>query len=155
MPKSVLTTIVEDLVRGVGLDVTIEDSPSYTLTFKDKEVQLEMDDTGDFILLSTVIGNVPSGMFRENTLEQALKSNGYPPPHFGYFGYDLQNDILVMHQRFHVLRLSKKTLMDAIPGFIQMAANWSQALNSATVPIAAKPDLSQAPNILETLGIKT
>ncbi|NGX58691.1 MAG: hypothetical protein K940chlam3_01599 [Chlamydiae bacterium] len=155
MPKSILTSFVQDLVKGLGLDIDLEDSPSYTLEIQDKAVQLELDDTGDFIFVSTVIGKVPSGMYRESVLEQALLSNGYPPPQFGYFGYDLNQDILVLHQRFHVTKLTKKTLMDAIPGFIQMSTDWGRAIGSASVPIAAKPDPSQAPSILEIMGIKT
>jgi len=153
MPKSILANFVEDLTQGLGLNLDIEDSPSYTLTIRDHEVQLELDNTGDCIVVSVVLGKVPSGRYREDILEQALRSNGFPPPFFGIIGYSLEGDILVLHRKFHASKLSKKLIMDSIPPFIQMAEEWSRALGASSVPIASKPDPSTAPNMLQILGI--
>jgi len=154
MPKSILTNFVEDLTQGLGMNIEIEDSPSYTLNIRDKELQLEMDDSGEKIIVSMVLGKVPSGRYREDVLEQSLKSNDYPPPHFGYLGYSLEADILVLHREFHFSKISKKTVMDSIPPFIQMAEEWSRALETSSVPIASKPDPSTAPNMLQILGLE-
>jgi len=155
MPKSILANFVEDLTQGLGMKIEIEDSPSYTLKIQDHEVQLELDNEGDAIVVSIVLGKVPSGRYREDILEQALRSNGFPPPYFGLIGYSQDADILVLHRKFHASKLSKKTIMDSLPPFIQMADEWVRALNSSSVPIASKPDPSTAPNMLEILGIET
>jgi len=154
MPKSILANFVGDLTQGLGLNINIEDSPSYTLTISGHEVQLELDNSGDCIIVSIVLGKVPSGRYREDILEQALKSNGYPPPYFGVLGYSLDADILVLHRKFHASKLSKKLVMDSIPALIQMADEWSRALGSSSVPIASKPDPSTAPNMMQILGIQ-
>lgn len=155
MPKSILSHLIEDLTEGLGLDIEIEDSPSYTIALADRELQIEMDDKSEFVIVSTILGKIPAGMYREKILEQALKSNGYPPPLFGFFSYNEQADILVLHRRFPISKITKKTLMDALPGFVSLAKSWDQALSSASIPIASKPDPSQVPNMLEILGIKS
>ncbi len=154
MPKSPLTKIVDDLVKSLGLNIEIKDSPSYTITLGGRAVQIEMDDEGEFVIVSALLGKVPSGMYRQNVLEQALKSNAYPPPHFGILGFDSSSENLVLHRRFPLSKMTKKTLIEQLPGFIEMARNWERALSSSATPIASKPDPSQAPDILEILGIK-
>ena len=154
MPKSILANFVEDLTQGLGLNIEIEDSPSYTLNIRDHEIQLEMDNEGDCIIVSIVLGKIPSGRYREDVLEQGLRSNGFPPPYFGILGYSLSEDILVLHRKFHASKLSKKLVMDSIPAFIQMAEEWTRALGASSVPIASKPDPSTAPNMMDILGIK-
>lgn len=153
MPKSILTNFVQDLTSGLGMKINIEESPSYTLDVAGKEVNLELDETGEFIVVSIVLGRIPSGRYRQDVLEQALRSNGYPPPHFGYFGYSQMADILVVHRKYHFSKLSKKLVMDSIPPLIQMAEEWTRALDSSSVPIASKYDPSTAPNMLQILGI--
>jgi hypothetical protein len=155
MPKSALTNLMEDLVKSLGLNMEIEDSTSYTLSLGRRSVELEMDDEGKFVIVSAILGKIPPGKYRQDVLEQALKSNGYPPPVFGYLGFDKDTEMLVLHKQFHISKVSKDELLEKLPGLVEMAKNWDQAISSSTVPIASKPDPSQAPNILEILEIKT
>ena len=53
----------------------------------DVKIQIEVDKTGQFLIIASEIGQVPQGRYRENVFREALRSNGMPAPRNGTFAY--------------------------------------------------------------------
>lgn len=98
------------------------------------EIQLEIDRSGNFLIVGTDLGEVPPGKYRENIFREALKANDLPPPLNGILSYSKATNHMVLFQKVHVKDLNGEKVAGLIPPFLEKAKAWSEALVRGEIP---------------------
>ncbi len=99
-------------------------------------IQLEIDSTGEFLILGCMIGKVPAGKYRENLFKEALKANDADYPTHGIFAYSKKEDELLLFQKIHLTDLSGVKLASMIDPFAAKGLIWIEAVKGETIPSA-------------------
>ena len=60
------------------------------------QIQLELDRSGEFLIMGCNLGFLPMGRYREMVLKEALRANGLPYPRVGTFAYVKKTDNLIL-----------------------------------------------------------
>ncbi len=131
--------ILDELGKAFGVPhLTPDDNLKTTCEFQvygDIIIQIEPDKNPDYLLIATILGDLPAGKFGEDLLEAALKVNGLPAPLNGILAYSQKNNHLLLFERFRTQNLRGEDLADFIKIFIQKAKIWKEALNNNRIPV--------------------
>jgi hypothetical protein len=98
------------------------------------EIQLEIDRSGQFMVLGADLGAIPPGKYRENLFREALKANDMPHPTHGTLAYSKKSDHLILFERINVHELNGEKVAAEITPFSEKATLWSEALKNGEVP---------------------
>lgn len=104
------------------------------------KVQLEMDFTGEKLLIGSIIIEIPLGKFREEVLKHALVANSAEYPYYGYLCYIQRTNSLALYDHLFIKTLTGDFLLNYIKLFAEKAETWRTAIASG------RP----GPNILKT-----
>jgi Tir chaperone protein (CesT) family len=99
------------------------------------KIQLELDKKGDFLILGTDLGVVPSGKYREDLFREALKSNDTPYPLHGIFSYSKKTDHLILFEKIPLKDLNGGKIATAITPFVEKATVWKEAIEHNDIPV--------------------
>jgi len=99
-----------------------------------QSIQIEMDSSGQFLIIGADLGFVPPGKYRENLFKEALKANDMPHPINGTLAYSKKNDHLVMFKKIHAGNLNGEKISAEITPFIDKATVWEEALKRGDLP---------------------
>ena len=99
------------------------------------QIQLEMDRSGDNLLIGCDLGAIPPGRYKENLFREALKANGLPPPRNGIFAYSKQTDHLILFETLHARDLTGEKVADYLVKFLEKVVTWQSAISSNDIPI--------------------
>jgi hypothetical protein len=88
------------------------------------------------MLISTDLGQVPAGRYREDVFREALKSNGLLDKHPGIFGYSEQSDHLILFGMLSLRELNGEKIASFLLPYMEKAEKWKKALDSGDVPVA-------------------
>lgn len=97
-------------------------------------IQLELDKSGEFLVLGCDLGHPAPGAYRESLFKEALRANGMPHPINGILAYSQKTDHLVLFEKIHVKDLNGAIVAERITPFTEKALMWSDAINSGQVP---------------------
>jgi hypothetical protein len=111
-------------------------------------VQLELDRSGQFVIIGSELGVVPPGRYRENLFREALKANDMPYPTYGTFAYSKKSDKLVFFRKLRNQELTGEIIAAELTPFSEKAIIWKEALEHGDVPIA-----NQAMNAQRSSGM--
>lgn len=136
MVTDLLGSLLQELAQTLGIPPLKPDANNVCLVkFKGGiEVQIEMDRSGDFFLITTDLGSLPVGRYRENLFFEALKANGAPPPRHGVFAYSKQADRLILFEMLPLKELTGARIADALPLFLEKTKQWKEAISKNEMP---------------------
>lgn len=100
-------------------------------------IQLEVDDTGDNIIIGSDLGEVPVGRYREDVLREALKTNGMPPPRNGTLAFSKDSEHLILFKTLSMKDLTGNKIADALNPLAEKALFWKLALENEEVPLVS------------------
>lgn len=92
-------------------------------------VQLEMDVTGEFILMACEIIELPPGRFREDVLKESLKINYFADLRPGILSYIGNENALVLFQNILAHGLTAEELHEHLSVFAARCENWKKAIS--------------------------
>jgi hypothetical protein len=98
------------------------------------DIQIELDKSGQFIVLGADLGTVPPGKYRENLFREALKANDMPYPNHGTLAYSKKSDHLVLFERMNIKDLNGEKVAVEITPFSEKALIWKDALQRGDIP---------------------
>lgn len=99
------------------------------------EIQLEIDRSGNFLVLGADLGTVHPGKYRENLFREALKANGLPYPLHGILAYSRKSDHLVLFEKLNIKDLNGEKIAAEIIPFSEKALVWKNAVAQNDIPI--------------------
>lgn len=128
--------ILEELGKLIGIEKLAPDqNNSCLIKFpKGPSIQLEIDKTGNYLMIACDLGEIPTGPYRENVFREALKSNGRPPPLVAEFAYSKQGNKLLMTKLLPIISLHGEIIVDALTPFQELAIRWQDSLTRGEVP---------------------
>lgn len=146
MVSDLFGTLLQELGRALQIDLRPDANNSCLIRFgKDLRVQIELDPTGQVVVVGTELGTVPPGRYRENLFTEALKSNGLPAPRYGIFAYSRKTDHLILYEKMQIRDLTGNKIADFLPLFMEKAKIWKEALTRGEVPVAITVHTSRPP----------
>ncbi len=111
-------------------------------------LQIELDRTG-FLLIGCRLGVLPMSRYRDNLVQQALKSNNFSTPSQGVFGFSQKSSQLIYCIRVDPSTFSTSQIITLLPPFIAKAKKWTDAIIAGQTPTVE----AEAPATKGTSGI--
>lgn len=138
--------LLEDLSKYLSLNLRPDENNSCLINIKDKvEVQIELDPSETFLIIGAVLGELPPGKFREDSLLSALKANARPYPILGIFAYSKKANSLVLFEKLELEVFNTENILSLLTPFIKKAVTWKDALEKGnSAPLNEEDYLSQA-----------
>lgn len=136
MVSDIFGTLLEDIGKKFG-DITLRPDKNNSCLIKLKggtEIQLEMDHSGQFLVMGCKLGEIPPGRYRENLLKEALKANNLPYPLHGVLAYSQKGNTLILYQKLIVNDQIASTVASEIPEFAEKAKVWLTAIQQSNLP---------------------
>lgn len=133
-------TPFEDLIRELGnemgLDLQPDSHSSCLLAFPADglSVQIDLDSSGEQILIGTQLGNVPPGVYREQIFTQAMRVNSGSLTPRGILAFSEKNNTLVLFQFLFLDSMNGEKLHSFIQIFRAHAKVWKEALERGEIP---------------------
>lgn len=93
-------------------------------------VQLEMDISGETLLMGCFICELPPGKFRENILKDALKAQFDTKNEKSILGYSEATNQLALFQNVYNYDLNGQILYDELCNFVDTVKEWKDAIDS-------------------------
>ena len=123
--------IIQELGFALGITLHVDKNRACQLRVHHKlSVQIQLDTTGERILIGCMVIELPPGRFCENVLAEALKANNLPDPRTGIFGFLKQKNTLTLHQFYRMGSIDGKQLALFAANFIDYAELWQQAIEN-------------------------
>lgn len=131
--------ILDELAHALNISKLQADANnSCLIKFKGGiRVQIEPELSGKFLILGSDLGEVPAGRYRENLFAEALKANGMPRPHYGFFAFSKKNDHLVLMEYLPLQDLRGDKIADHLPLFIEKVKLWKDSIYRGEIPPTA------------------
>lgn len=128
-------TLIKDLGNYMNLVLKPDANQSCRLEYTDgPSIQIDLDPTGENVLLGTQLGEIPPGIYRIRILKQALRVNGLSTFPRGFLAFSEKNNTLVLFQYLPLLTLTGETLFHFLQQFHMHAKIWLEALKKGEVP---------------------
>lgn len=116
-------------------------------------IQMEIDKKGEYFIIGSDLGPVPTGRYRENLFKQALRANGMPAPRNGTFAYSKQKDHLLLVEMLPLKGLNGEKINAILKPFSEKAASWKTAITQGDIPIVEAANSSHG-NLTGMFGLK-
>lgn len=136
MVTDLFGTLLVELGQSLGIaNLHSDDNNSCLIRLKSGLIiQLELDKSGDFLLIGADLGTVPPGKYRENLFKEALKANDQQPPLHGILSYSKKSDHMVLYQKLFIKDLNGEKIAAEITPFAEKAFIWSEAILHNDIP---------------------
>lgn len=136
MVTDLFGTILQELAHSMEIaDLHPDRNNSCLIRLKnDLQIQLELDRSGEFMIIGSDLGDVPPGKYREVLFREALKANGMQTPLNGILAYSQKSNHLVIYEKLHIKDLNGEKIAAAITPFSEKANAWKDALARGEVP---------------------
>lgn len=96
-------------------------------------LQLEIDRTG-FLLVGCRLGVLPMSRYRDNLIQQALKSNNFSIPSQGIFGFSQKSNQLIFFMRVDPAICPPSQIVSLLQPFVTKAKKWADAIAAGQTP---------------------
>lgn len=125
------TVLLEDLSKHLSMNLTPDEHNSCLIVIKDKlEIQLSLDSSQKYLIVGSVLGELPSGKFRQDCLYAALKANARPYPLLGIFSYSRKINSLVLYEKINLNVFDINNILSILTPFVKKAMTWKEALDN-------------------------
>lgn len=137
--------LLKELSPLIGTDLVPDKLSTCLLVFENSaKIQLELDRSGDNLLIGSSLGEVPPGKYREQLLIEALKSN--KAPHHGILAFSLKKQTLILFLKLPFDGVGATNLFTLLQEMSKKAEIWQTALQRGALPPQA-PGSSSEPSI--------
>ena len=102
------------------------------------KIQIEIDKTGDFLMLASNVGFVPPGRYREALFREALHHNNSPHPRNGTFCYSDNTKQLMLMEYLYIKELNGEKIASVFEPFAERATLWKQAIEKGEIPVGTE-----------------
>jgi hypothetical protein len=138
MVTSELGVLLDELGRAINIPNLRPDSQETCLIRlkNGAEVQLEIDRSGNSLLMGMDIGEVPLGRFRQDIFEAALKANK-DSHRQGIFAWSTKTEHLVLFTYLSLKDLNGLKISDHLGPFAEKARLWKDSISRNEIPTAA------------------
>lgn len=128
--------LLEEIGKHLGIaNLAPDANNSCLIKFpKGPSIQLEIDKTGNFLMIACDLGEIPAGPYRENVFREALKYNGRPYPHIAEFAYSKQTNKLVMTRLLPLNDIRGEIIIEALTPFQELSNRWHETLARGEIP---------------------
>lgn len=96
-------------------------------------LQMELDRTG-FLLIGCRLGVLPMSRYRDNLVQQALKSNNLSIPSQGVFGFSQKSSQLIFFMRVDPASCPPSQIVTLLEPFVTKAKKWTDAIAAGQTP---------------------
>jgi hypothetical protein len=100
------------------------------------EIQIELDRYG-LLLIGCRIAALPFSRYRDNLIQQALKSNEAFLPSQGVFGFSQKSNQIILFIKLDPTHLRADQILSLLPPFINRAKQWKEAIARGETPTVA------------------
>lgn len=108
-------------------------------------IQIELDRYG-YLMIGCRLGIVPMSRYRDNLMQQALKSNESSLPSSGVFGFSQKSQNIILFIRIDPVAYSIPHIIALMPPFIEKAKKWSDAIAKGETPEIEATTVSKNPS---------
>ena len=135
--------VLNELGDELDIDVEADLHGVCTIMINEKvKVQLEVDVTGESILMASLVTELPPGKFRERILKDALKANYQVEENHGTLSYTGPDNALVLSLTIPMHGLNGKELYEHLSIFVERAQGWQKAIDDG---FPSPPDSGEVP----------
>jgi len=138
MVKDAFDSVLQELGDALNIDdLRLDNANTCFIKFDNQlEVYIEPYEKGEWMLISTEIGEVPGGRYREDVFREALKANGLSPPRYGTFAYSEQSSRLLLFGMLSLRELNGEKIATYLSPFLEKALKWKNAVSAGDIPLA-------------------
>ncbi len=107
------------------------------LTFPPDEfqVQLEVEEpSNETLLITSILGELPVGAYREELLKAALVANGKAYPRHGTLAFSNNNESLILFEKLPEQGLNGDQVYVYLQKFMTKGRTWRDALQNGDIP---------------------
>ncbi|MEI8125220.1 MAG: CesT family type III secretion system chaperone [Parachlamydiaceae bacterium] len=146
MVTGLFGTLLEELAKSLKINhLEPDQNNSCLINLKNgQKIQVELDRSGNYLVIGADLGTVSPGKYRENLFKEALKANGMPYPLNGILAYSKRTDHLVLFTKISVKDLRGEQIAIVIPPFVEKALIWSEAIKRGEMPSLSQVKTSGA-----------
>jgi hypothetical protein len=127
--------LVRELSALLGIPLKPDHHQSCRLDFgQGVTVQMDLDHTAERIILGSTLGRLNPGIYREQVLRQALRTNGLAKRPRGTLSYSERTDSLILFQFLTLSITTAESLKNALSIFQEHAYVWIQAIKDGGLP---------------------
>lgn len=127
--------LIKEIGKGLEIDTTVDKKMACRLNFKEAKVTLQIDllPDGERMMITSEIGEVPEGHFRERFFRAALKFNGVHQNR-PIFAFSEKKNVMVAFRIFQINATTAPALIAFIKLMVADTKSWSEQLTRGEVP---------------------
>lgn len=127
--------LLKELGSKIGTSLTADRNQSCRLEIEEGfYVQIDLDSSGERILIGCNLGRLRQGSYRNALIKQAMRTNSAALTPRGILAYSKRNDSLILFQYFTLVYCNAETLYEFIQLFIAHARIWYDSLLREEIP---------------------
>lgn len=136
MVTGTLGILLDELGTSLGVpNLHPDEHDSCLLQVKEGiKIQIELDTSGQLVILGIDLGPVPSGKDYIDFFIAALKANNVPFPRHGVFAFSDTTKHLILFEELPVQNLRGERIATEISFLVEKALVWQDALARRVVP---------------------
>lgn len=136
MVAGIYEGLLEELGRSLGLTLFPDQNYSCVVRLPNRlEVHIEIDQTGERMVLGAYLGQLPPGRYREMVFYEALRMNGLPSPHVGTFAYSNKMDQLVLFKWIDLHDMTGEKIAKMLKPLAERGVQWRDSIAAGQVPV--------------------
>lgn len=137
MVTDLLGALLQELAKALKIAALSPDSNNSCLVklASGLQIQIELDRTGEFLILGSDLGEVPPGKYRENLFKEALKANDADHPIHGILAFSKKTEHLVLFEKISIKDLNGAAIAEEIAPFAEKGLMWENAIKRGEIPV--------------------
>ena len=156
MVQDVFDSILQELGETMEIeDLHIDDAKTCLIKFETElEVYIEPYEKDEFMLISSDLGEVPAGRYREDVFREALIANGLPNPRYGTFAFSEQSEHLILFGLLSLRELNGEKIAVFLHPYMEKALAGKNAIGAGDIPVADTMTTSQTVGPMGMFGLR-
>ncbi len=129
------TILIEELGQALQIKLKPDANDACMIKYPDGlEIRIDPDRLGEIIYITSDLGAIPQGRYRENVFREALKANGLSIARVGIFCYNPKKESLLLFEQIPIIDLNGIRLAEITQSFTQKARIWKEGITRGEIP---------------------
>jgi len=130
-----LDAILKVLSESLDTDLYIDEHGACKITLNDKiAIQLELDSSEHYLIMGSMLYEIPPGKFRENVLKEALKANNGSHKGIGTLAFVPKSATLALFEFFPLPQIRDEKIFEYFVAFATKGSYWKETLSNGQIP---------------------